>query len=346
MFIPKGLDPLAAPSAHLYALAAHMEALRHERMPTDPPLDPEVVVDTLQRSDPAAERHHIVIWWHDRIVAHASIRFPLPPGSVHADAQVTVLPEFRQRGLMRALLLSVVHLAQQANRSLLRGFTSSRVPAGEAALLHLNARPVMRQQFMELTLREFDRQAVVSWIHQRAATSPDYRVWSHLGSYPEQRLPDIAAVYNLMNTAPQGTQSISFASMTPEKLRQDEQQFLAHGRQRLTTFAEHVPGGSLVAFTELFWETARPGIVIQHGTAVSPEHRQRALGRWIKSANLLALLERNPGAASVRAGNTLDNVGMLNINRALGFSTYLIHTDWEANVPDILAYLQKHEPAG
>ncbi len=335
------LNLATAPPAHLRSLAHHLESIRAERMPSDPPLDAETVIAGLQRPDPAIDRHHVLLWQDSQVVARASVTLPKVQNIHQADIELTVLAAYRNRGLARRLLMDVARLAEQADRQVLLTNASSRLPSGEAVLCHLGAQLVMQQQFMELDLQSLNPQQLTDWVNQSAEAAPQYRVWSHLGPYPQDRLPAIAPVYDVMQTAPQGTRAMQAARMTSEDLQKQDERLLTGGHQRLTTFAEHCQSGALVAFTELLWDVKRPTIMIQHGTAVQPEHRRHSLGRWIKAANLRAAERLNPAGRVVRAGNTDDNTGMLRINLALGFRAYLTHTDWQLDLNHLWAYLHR-----
>ncbi|ULH18147.1 GNAT family N-acetyltransferase (plasmid) [Deinococcus sp. KNUC1210] len=335
------LTPSTASDLHLRALAHHLELIRAERMPSDPPFDAEAIVAGLRKPDPTKDRHYLLLWEEGQVVARATVTLSQEHHLHQAEVELSVLVAHRQRGLARLLLREIARLTEQSGRQLLLTNASSRLPSGEAVLRHLGAQLVMEQQFMELDLHGLDPQMLVEWVREAARGAPEYLTWSHLGPYPQKRLPAIAQVYDVMQTAPQGTRDTAAGSMTPEALQRQDEQLLTAGRQRLTTFAEHRPTGSVVAFTELFWDVKRPTIMIQHGTAVQPEHRLHSLGRWIKAANLLTAQRLSPEVRFVRAGNTDDNIGMLRINQALGFRPYLTHTDWQLEVNDLRAYLDR-----
>lgn len=335
------LTPGTASDLQLRALARHLNIIQAERMPSDHPFDVEATIASLQRLDPVRDRHYLLLWEGGQVVARATATLPQEHHLDQAEIELTVLAAHRQRGLARRLLVEVARLAEQSGRRLLLTNASSRLPSGEAVLRHLGAHLVMEQQFMELDLHGLDTQLLAGWVREAVEAAPQYLVWSHLGPYPQDRLPAIAQVYDVMQSAPQGIKNATVVSMTPQALQRQDDHLLADGRQRLTTFAEHRQSGMVVAFTELFWDVTRPTIMIQHGTAVQPEHRRHALGRWIKAANLLAAQQSNPEARFVRAGNTDDNTGMLRINHTLGFRTYLTHTDWQLEVTDLRTYLDR-----
>jgi GNAT superfamily N-acetyltransferase len=62
-----------------------------------------------------------------------------------------------------------------------------------------------------------------------------------------------------------------------------------------------------------------PQTVWQEATAVDPKHRDKGLGRWLKAANVLRLLDERPAARYVETWNAFSNGPMLGINIAMGF---------------------------
>jgi len=199
---------------------------------------------------------------------------------------------------------------------------------------------VMEQQFIQLTLSEMEPDLLTRLMREAEAGAPDYQLWQVQGAYPEERLADIAELHDVMNSALSGTRDTQPVRTTPQLLREREASLAATGQQRMTTFAQHQGSGQLAAFPELFWDPERPSLLFQRSTAVRSEHRRHSLGRWIKAANLHAAQRANPEAKVVRAGNTPDNTGMLAINHALGFRTYMIHTDWQIEITALAAYLE------
>ena len=321
----------------LLALAHHLERIRAERLPNDLPSSLEMLIRALRQRDPDADQHHLLVWRDGAVIAHAVLTFPLVQNTTQAAVTLTVLPAERRQGLARRLLDEIAQLAAHHGRPTLLTTASDRVPAGEAALRHLDAQCVMRQQFMELDLQRLDQNQLAVWATGRS--SDPYTIWWQVGPYPEGRLAEIGRLRTVMHSAPQGARQREEHPVTPAELRAEEALLQGRGRRRLTTFAESRASGELVAFTELVWDEEQPAVMIQHGTAVRPDHRRQALGWRIKVVNLLVAAEVNPLVRWVRAGNTDDNVGMLRINRRLGFRPYLIHTDWQIELETVQRYL-------
>lgn len=85
----------------------------------------------------------------------------------------------------------------------------------------------------------------------------------------------------------------------------------------------------------MYWHPKRASIVSQRGTAVRTTHRNLGLGRWLKAANIMELLHKNPSACVVRTGNADSNAPMLKINRQMGFEAYIAEVEWQGRASRI-----------
>ena len=97
----------------------------------------------------------------------------------------------------------------------------------------------------------------------------------------------------------------------------------------LVCAAEHVPSGTLAAFTVLVHPRGREDFAIQEDTLVLREHRGRRLGMHVKVVNLEALRDARPEARRVHTGNAEENTHMLAINVALGFRPAGTWASWQ-----------------
>ncbi len=148
----------------------------------------------------------------------------------------------------------------------------------------------------------------------------DYRIHTWAGPSPERWVADIAMLNTRMSTeAPSAGLEEPEDPWDADRVREHEALHDAGPRKTLTAVAEHVPSGTLAAFTQLAApaDLARP--VTQEDTLVLREHRGNRLGMLLKVANLQFLEEVAPGHPCVLTWNAEENRAMLDVNEAVGF---------------------------
>ena len=106
----------------------------------------------------------------------------------------------------------------------------------------------------------------------------------------------------------------------------------ARGQGFLVAVVEHVPTGTLVAFSEVRHPRARPAVVLQGDTLVLREHRGHGLGMLAKLAVLDALAATRPDAERIHTWNAQENDHMLAINVALGFRQASVDAEWQRDL--------------
>ena len=144
-----------------------------------------------------------------------------------------------------------------------------------------------------------------------------------------------------MNTAPLEELDLEAIAWTPEQVREMDQNVRKRGGRNFMLAARHVPTGELVGYTSIIHYAFQTQFLWQDDTAVSPEHRNRGLGRWLKAANLLRVLDACPEATRIRTGNAGSNAPMLNINRAMGFREIFANVVYQIPVENARAYLRE-----
>ena len=334
-------DPRSGSAEGFAAFNAFSDVMRAEQFPDDPPM-PHADRERWWRNLPAYDEPHMWLAFDgDRVVGASHIIVEQHDTNRHAlDFRVEVLPEYRRRGLGRELFRRVVTAAREHGRTLLIGFSSSRVPAAGAALEAVGAKPGLPMLTSQLDLVELDDALLSTWIQRAGERAADFDLgfWS---AYPEEHLEAFAHLVQVMNTAPRGELDIEDHRVTPQELRQTEAWLRKAGMQRVTAYVTQRSTGRFAGFTELAWRENIPTIVHQWGTGVLPEFRAHGLGRWLKAAMLKRLKEVNPHARFVRTGNANVNEPMLNINRALGFRPYTQETIWQLELEQAQAYLDR-----
>lgn len=163
-----------------------------------------------------------------------------------------------------------------------------------------------------------------------AAAGPDYRLHLWDRTVPEEHLDGIAALVSRMSTdAPSGEIDAVEEVWDAERYRHVCEEIATAGKRLLVVAAEHVPTGTLAAFTELVVHGDGTSTADQENTLVLSEHRGRRLGMLVKTANLLHLADLCPGVRRIYTWNAQENAHMLAINVALGFKGVGVEASWQ-----------------
>lgn len=335
-------DLAGASEAEYAAWNRHSNRARAETLPDDPPIPLEEALARLRNIPPFVALRPWAGWSADGTEMRASVvvSFLKTEENRHlAQFEISVDPEYRRRGVGRALLRLAVGAARQEGRRLLMTGTNGNVPAGQAFLERIGAERGLEEHTNQLALAGLDRGLLARWQAEGRARAAGFTVGSWDGPYPEDQLEAIAALNEVMNTAPREKLDMEDMHFTAEHLRQMEQGMVAAGTRRWTLYAAQAGAGRFAGFTEVFWNPNRPLVVSQGGTGVFPEFRGLGLGRWLKAAMLERVLKERPEAQFVRTGNADSNAVMLGINTALGFKPYLSHCVWQIETDKAAAYL-------
>lgn len=338
----KPFDVRNAGEAEYRAANVLENQIRAEMLPDDPPIPLEEQTHNWQHIPAFIEVRAWGVWdaARARLIASGSVNWANLDTNRHiAEFNIQVLPELRRQGLARALLACIVEPVRANQRTLLVAETNERVPAGAALLQRLGARKGLENHTNQLDLRDLNRVLIRAWQARAVERAADFELGFWEGAYPEEELQDIVALFEVMNTAPRDQLEIEDWRVTPEHLRQMEQQMLARGTQRWTLYAREKSSGKFAGFTEVFWNPNRPQILSQGATGVFPRDRGKGLGRWLKAAMLDKVLRERPEVKFIRTGNADSNAAMLTINNELGFKPYLSRCVWQVETARVEEYL-------
>lgn len=328
------------------ARTEHINLIRAEQLPDDPPLIVENVIAQMRALPSTAVMHFWVVRQGPRVVAQARLDWQeLDSNRDAAGVDVTVEPELRRCGVGTRLLALALDEAIAAGRPLVFAGSSDKAPSGGLFLEQVGFEAKYQAHVNQLTIADLDRGLMADWCTAGSARAHDYALELWDGPVPEERLEAFATLTGVMNTAPRGDLELEDTKVTPKMIREGEACAFANGSRRLITCARYVPTGELAGYTELYWNPKRATIVGQGATGVLVAHRNHGIGRWLKAANILAMLRENPQARFVRTGNADSNVPMLAINRRMGFAPFMADIGWQGRAPEIASRLGRHKQA-
>jgi mycothiol synthase len=343
------IQPFKARGATLKDYAALnriINRIRLERLPNDPPMPMQELVQQMRNLPDFVDLQMWCIWdeSHTEIIAHGNVGLMQMKENRHlAQFDIIVQKEVRRQGLGRQLLTLVVEACQIDNRRLLIVDTSNRIPGGEAFLNRIGGQKGLVGHVNQLKLSDLDRSLVDRWLAQGQENSEEFELGVWEGSYPEEQLTEIAHLLDLINQQPLGDLEIEDMHISPEQLRQIEKMDTARGNKRTTFYLMEKATGKFAGYTETIWNANRPEILRQDMTGVYPEYRGKGLGRWLKAAMLDRAMRERPEIKYVRTQNADMNAAMLKINNELGFQPYNAITTWQIDIDKVLDYLKDHQ---
>ncbi len=240
-----------------------------------------------------------------------------------ARAVATHLERLARAGGVRTLQVWTEHLPSDAPRlSPPTGFGS--VPRDHTARFLLAQGWTLEQVDRVSEYRWSDETRVPALQEQREAAqtaAEGYRVVQWLLPTPEGRIPGYAWMKSRMSTdAPDAAMDSPEEIWDAERLREQEERWLAMGHTVQVTAAERIATGELCAFNELSLKGPDDSVTHQDDTLVLAAHRGHRLGLLVKTAGLLAWHERYPGSRRVITYNAEENRPMLSINEQIGFA--------------------------
>ena len=337
------IDVRTIDDADIVRFNAFNNILKAERRPEEPPTPVELSRKHWRNIPSFAQ----VWFWavspegSDEIVAdaQASVDITAEENKHLLNVGISVLPEHRQRGLGRFLLSQIAEVAKREDRRLLMGGTVSVVPAGEVFAKRLGADAGLVHRSSELILANVDRELVERWAAEGPGRAPGYSLELIEGAYSPEQYAEICEVTDVMNTAPRDDLDVEDEHLTPEKLAEYEKQLAETGTVRWSMFIRHDESGKLVGFTDVYWQPKLPNTIGQGGTAVHPDHRGFALGKWLKAAMLKKVLDERTEATRILTSNAYSNDAMLGINVALGFKEERSEAFWQLPIERVDEYL-------
>ncbi|MBN0041798.1 GNAT family N-acetyltransferase [Cellulosimicrobium cellulans] len=361
---PSSLD---APDAWAYHAVADLER-EHELEVhgyDDLALRPRDVLSGMDHQEYAAKRRFVVVRSPAAralladgvppsvpdVVAHLVVIHPTTSNEHLSETFAVVRATERGRGIGTALLTLAERLAVDAGRTVLLANTShgdepppgpraldattgaGRVPADAPGPRFLGARGYALEQVERHSVLDLPVVPETLGAHRadaREHAGADYRVHTWTDEVPDAWLDQVAVLFTRMSTDPP-TGGVEYGE-DPWDVRRVRTWVGEQAEKRnglLLSAAEHVPTGTLAAFTVFLHPRDRDDVAFQEDTLVLREHRGRRLGMLVKVANLDALARERPRTRRVHTWNAQENDHMLAINVALGFRPAGVWAAWQ-----------------
>ncbi len=257
------------------------------------------------------------------------------------QAEIAVLPAYRQQGLGRRMLGQLAETAEANDRRLMFFVSLSTIPASEAFMQAIGAQRGLEATENQLNLSEVNYDLVRQWQERAQERAAGYELVFIDGAYPEELLAPMAQIKQSMNQAPVGDLDVEDFVYTEEMLRDLDASLTRRNIGRWTFLARQKGSNEIAGYTEVMWSPAKPAIAQQGDTAVAEAHRHLGLGRWLKAVMLERVLRERPDVTHVRTGNANSNEPMLKINYELGFRPYIRESIWQLPVSEAKSYVQR-----
>lgn len=317
-------------------LGAHLYNLFEEEVWPEDPTTPEADALAEHKAVPGRMRRTTVRAWDDAGVLAASADVSVDPEN-HDNPDVLgcwiyVHPDHRRRGLGTELLGRVVAHAAALGRTRIISPTFSRAPAGELFATNAGAKAKSWAKKNHLPTAEVDRSLMEAWVRDGPSRASGYELLWWDGDVPEEHLDAFVELMLVMNDAPRDDLELNDFTLTPEEWREGEGRGNAVGQQTWRLVARRKSDGALVGLHDLTWVPAFPAVMWIGSTGVRPEDRGHALGKWLKAAMMLRVLDERPEIHDIRTDNAESNEAMLSINLQMGYRELLAVTTWELKV--------------
>ncbi|WP_374009281.1 GNAT family N-acetyltransferase [Leifsonia sp. LS-T14] len=270
----------------------------------------------------------------------------LPAGAPECWGAISVLPEFRGRGIGSALYGRLEQLARDAGRSTIQnqttypaGVEGDSVPAPTGFGSVPTALPSTRfLRRLGFSLEQVGRISALPMplaadvfsdlLREAVTATAGYRAITWQGRTPEEWVESIALLRTRMSTDAPNAGIQATDVWTADRVRAVDDLLEDSPRVTLTSIVVDEATGQAAGFTELdvSAESERPAE--QMDTLVLREHRGHRLGMLLKLTNLQELAARFPACERVETINAEENRPMLEVNDAIGFAATAFSARW------------------
>lgn len=314
-----------------------------EVLPDDPPTPPEVFLAAHHARPERLRRWAFRARAADGTLIGSAGAGIDPENDSNPDLlffSIGVLAPHRRNGVGTKLFAEMVQLAEKESRNRLVSTTIERIPAGDEFAKAVGAEAKQAMHLNHLPVAEVDRALMERWVAEGPTRAADYEMISWDGACPDEYLEQWVEAVLVMNTAPRDDLEMNDFTLTPEEVREHEKIEAAAGTVDWVVVVRHKETGQFAGHHNVTWNPADPKTVWVGMTAVRPEHRGHAIGKWLKAAMTLRILDERPDVDDIRTGNADSNDAMLGINREMGYRPMIAQTTWEISTEAARAWLE------
>jgi mycothiol synthase len=287
----------------------------------------------------SVRRHHLVTDSEGAPAAYLNLSYP-DDGTNPSLLKVSigVLPEHRRMGIATEMLSRAVQAGRELGRITLAGEIFDTVPGAARFIEAIGARKTLDLHHNVVRIADLDLEMLQRWQREGPDRAPGYSVMVVEGMYPDDLLEGMAHLYLVLERDAPMPEGWEPRNWTGGFVKSWLENFL-NSVDAMTAIAVEDASGTPVGMSQIGRRRSDETTWFVTTTMVDPEHRGRALGKWVKAAACLEALQRWPGAVWMETGNAFTNEPMLGINHAMGFRHEFTMSEVEVGVEDAEAYL-------
>ncbi|MDW5325388.1 GNAT family N-acetyltransferase [Plantactinospora sp. KLBMP9567] len=312
-------------------------AARSADQPDMPRLPRQRFFAGLRRPWPGDDNRHALGYLDGVAVGYLTVSLPQRENLENAGLVLAVHPEYRRRGVGRALYEYAVRVARDEGRKRIIGEVANMSPEaaptmpGDAFAAAMGAKPALADVRRRLDLTTLDEPALDRLLTEGLARAEGYSIVRWQGATPDEYAEDVAYLDSrLVGDAPIGDLTWEAARPEVARLREMEQTHHERGQYWYNSGARHDATGRLVAWTGIGMSAGCDWHAFQQITLVEPAHRGHRLGTVIKVDNLRHIRAYEPALRFIDTFNAASNDYMISINEALGFRAVAGLNTWQA----------------
>lgn len=329
----RAIDPVTASDAELRAQYELFTAVEEEAVPDDVRLPFAYWEGWIRISPPARKTFAWQAYDADGLVGFSYLLFWEEEANQHmASFWLDVRRGSRRRGIATRLLEPLVSTARAHGRTVLDAVAHPRIDGSAAFLESRGGRHVFTGRTNVLRMADLDLGLLHQWVDRAKERAADYELEWLESPIADDRIDAVVAARHIMNTAPREEFDAEDDVFTVELYRAEEAALAARQADHWILAATHRGTGEIAGYTEMTLPRLWPERGIQGDTGVDPAHRDRGLGRWLKAAMALRLVDERPAVQSIVTGNAASNAPMLGINDAMGFRCVEEHPQYQIKV--------------